>query len=1486
MLRKGRTGIVAHRWLWPVLSLAAIIGLLTLFSGFVTSRSEAKGREDAGLPASSMKIAPSTLQESVAQTFSVQIANSGDDVEERLSDGYIYKTSSDLELGDDPGTLGEQTVGLRFQAVGVPRNATIQEAYIEFQVDSTDAVATTVSFRAQAADNPVAFSNAAHDLTSRPQTQAQVTWANIPAWSQSGVKQRSPDLSSLVQEIVNRGGWQTGNSIVIIVDGNGTRTADSYDGNPDGAPRLYIQFGSDAPSPTPTTTGTPTGTPPASTEKWVRIGQASDDVEERLSDGYMYMTSSDLELGDDPGTLGEQTVGLRFRNVGVPRNATIQEAYVEFQVDSTDTVATTVIFSAQAADNPLAFSSATHDLTSRPQTQALVVWSNIPAWSKSGVKQRSPDLSPILQEIVNRGGWQAGNSIVIIVEGSGTRSAEAYEGDPDGAARLYVRFGPSGSPQPTPTSTTTPPSAQTATSTPTPTSTATPTSTPTARPPAASIRFAVIGDFGADTSALQDVAAMIQAENVDQIVTVGDNRYSANAFDTVIGQYFCSFLAGISGGNHCPTGDSPVNGFFPALGNHDYNDGGGINQYLSYFDLPGPGVASSQTSGNERYYDVISGPVHFFILDSEAARNSSSELAAQRAWLQAQVAASAAPWQVVVMHHPPYTSPSSHSSNSALQWPYREWGVDAVLAGHNHFYERIFREGIVYFVNGLGGRSIYSINGVLEGSQVRYNGDYGAMIVDGDALSLRFRFLSRIGVVIDDYTLTQAAPTTPTATSTTTRSPTPSPTRSPTPTSTAIAGLTSTPTATSTGITTSADLIAGKLEVTQGVQNLRNSVPLVTNKRTFVRFHARTDQGVVRAPAQLIAQRGSAQVVLRPVNGQNSALDLRTSPDRKRMDDAFLFELPNGFREGSVTLTGELNPQGTLNEANRGNNSTTVTVSFQTVPPLYLVLYNVSYSYQGHINAVSDFHLDRIEAWLRQAYPAHEIQVVRRSLYAGSGVPTCDTGDLLDDMRNARIQDLNNPAIPDNAVYYGVVYDGGPDNQFMRGRGGGFVACGPTGVPQGSWSWDTDGSFGDWYGGHEIGHAYGEPHSPCGVSGDAAFPNPGGLISPTQSGERAVYGFNAATMEIYPADWADVMSYCPKQWTSDYTYQQLLKTFQTFGSRFSVRMLDDRQDRLQVNGFIISTGDEAVLSPLVVLPNVADVIERIPGPYTILLRDADGQELARYPFTPRASPAGPPPPGTTEGEEPPDDLSVHELVPYVTGTARVEILGPAGDMIGLRQAGVGTPAISISAPAPNAILNGESVDVVWSATDADDDNLTFSVLFSADGGENWRLVASTIVTDSVPMRVTIPRGNLTQSANARFRVMASDGIHTGMAETEGSLVVPNLPPTVQIEADSDALTVYTGESLTLVGSGYDGDDGTLAESQLTWHSDIDGALGSGHLLSTVSLGLGRHTILLRGEDAVGATGIAEIEVTVESLPTASWEIFLPLLDGSHTNSQP
>ena len=130
-----------------------------------------------------------------------------------------------------------------------------------------------------------------------------------------------------------------------------------------------------------------------------------------------------------------------------------------------------------------------------------------------------------------------------------------------------------------------------------------------------------------------------------------------------------------------------------------------------------------------------------------------SATSTQAIWLQTQLSASAAPWKLITLHHPPYSSSSVHGSEPDLQWPFAAWGATAVLAGHDHTYERIHQDGILYFVNGLGGRSIYSLGNPVPGSAVRYNLDYGAMRLEASPTCLIFSFYSRSGSLIDSVTL-------------------------------------------------------------------------------------------------------------------------------------------------------------------------------------------------------------------------------------------------------------------------------------------------------------------------------------------------------------------------------------------------------------------------------------------------------------------------------------------------------------------------------------------------------------------------------------------------------------------------------------------------------------------------------------------------------------------------------------------------------------
>jgi PKD repeat protein len=277
-------------------------------------------------------------------------------------------------------------------------------------------------------------------------------------------------------------------------------------------------------------------------------------------------------------------------------------------------------------------------------------------------------------------------------------------------------------------------------------------------PPAiAQLVFATIGDYGDGSADEGSVAGLVYGWTPDFIITLGDNRYGLDDFDETVGQFYCDYLTDAGSGIYCSGGNSLTNAFFPSLGNHDYTDGAGLDEHLNYFNLPGIGVDTSGTSGSERYYDFIKGPVHFFIIDSHGTLNSTSDKTTQMNWLQAQLAASSAPWQVVYFHHAPYSS-ATHGSNTAMQWSFASWGADAVISGHDHTYERIFADGIVYFVNGLGGHGIYSFNTPVSGSQVRYKGDYGAMRVDASDTEITFQFINLSGSIIDTYTIEAGAP--------------------------------------------------------------------------------------------------------------------------------------------------------------------------------------------------------------------------------------------------------------------------------------------------------------------------------------------------------------------------------------------------------------------------------------------------------------------------------------------------------------------------------------------------------------------------------------------------------------------------------------------------------------------------------------------------------------------------------------------------------
>ncbi|HSE08346.1 MAG TPA: hypothetical protein VLB29_06750 [Nocardioidaceae bacterium] len=175
------------------------------------------------------------------QTLEVRVATSSDDAEQRLS-GSMDLTSSDLELTTDNST--QQVVGMRFPGLAIPAGATITNAYVQFTVDEVSTGAVSLTIRGEAADNAPTYVGTSGSMVSRATTAANVAWAP-PDWNtrgQAAAGQRTPNLAAVVQAVVGRAGWASGNALALQISGTGRRTAESYDGVPSAAPLLHIEY--------------------------------------------------------------------------------------------------------------------------------------------------------------------------------------------------------------------------------------------------------------------------------------------------------------------------------------------------------------------------------------------------------------------------------------------------------------------------------------------------------------------------------------------------------------------------------------------------------------------------------------------------------------------------------------------------------------------------------------------------------------------------------------------------------------------------------------------------------------------------------------------------------------------------------------------------------------------------------------------------------------------------------------------------------------------------------------------------------------------------------------------------------------------------------------------------------------------------------------------------------------------------------------------
>ncbi|MBN1483397.1 MAG: hypothetical protein JXA37_01635 [Chloroflexia bacterium] len=217
--------------------------------------------------------------------------------------------------------------------------------------------------------------------------------------------------------------------------------------------------------------------------------------------------------------------------------------------------------------------------------------------------------------------------------------------------------------------------------------------------------------------------------------------------------------------------------------------------------------------------------------------------------------------------------------------------------------------------------------------------------------------------------------------------------------------------------------------------------------------------------------------------------------------------------------------------------------------------------------------------------------------------------------------------------------------------------------------------------------------------------------------------------------------------------------------------------------------------------------------------------------------------------------------PYVEGTVRVDLEGPQG---GLKRitSGAALPRVTLLSPNGGEVLAGRTITVTWTASDIDDDTLTFNVQYSTDDGATWQMVAVEVSSDSV----VLDSANLPGSEQGRFRVLASDGIHTRSDVSDAAFTVPNHRPSIQILTPEEGAVYIVSQTVALQAWVSDVEEGSMAPERVSWQSSLDGFLGNGGDLSTAGLSAGLHTLYAIAEDSEGASDVAVVHIEVYAGP--------------------
>ncbi len=658
------------------------------------------------------------------------------------------------------------------------------------------------------------------------------------------------------------------------------------------------------------------------------------------------------------------------------------------------------------------------------------------------------------------------------------------------------------------------------------------------------------------------------------------------------------------------------------------------------------------------------------------------------------------------------------------------------------------------------------------------------------------------------------------------------------------------------------DLFVRQLEVTQTIQTLDQSVPLVSGKKTVVRAYVGLTvvgggernitnvDGILRVfrngveITSGVGIRSGEIITAYPFSVDGSSGETLRSSIRRTLN----FIVPPDMANGNLQFQVEVNPANgrvlRIDEWNYSNNTLSLNASFQARrrPEIAYIPINYTINDRGLPNETL---MVTNTGQFKRMFPISDFDYLRRPpitfgldvhwIEGGGGI--LNAGKLADAIFKA--ENLRTGNKPAEKVFGWLPSFGSSGFGWML-----FPSMGRAGF--------ATISYGDTIFPHELGHGYG-------------FYHPNNYLACTQTDLDPLFPPDTG-VEIFDTDftvkarkkWADFMSYCSPKWIPLDKYLTLYDEFDpsrapsnTGGGGSSPAFL--------MSGYITENG-EASLFPVYEAEGTPEDLPPVDGSsnYTLRALDAGGTLIWEIPIEASFDNQG--------SEDLPDVPSVFSFVaPAPETVATFQVLRGETEILAERRRSDSPPSLEILKPDGTEDV-GDVLHVKWESEDADGDPLLASVLISYDGGSTFDVIGANLKQDEFFYDPSQIRGG----SNVSVRVMVTDGFNTVSADSP-SFSIRSKPPSVVVLAPQDRETFGGGSMVILEAATADPEDGTLPDSSIHWSSDRSGSLGNGKMITVDNLALGEHVITVTATDSDGnsSSGSATIRVAdVAVAPTA------------------